>query len=147
MGASYIHSNKNEGCFINISVEKMDELYIDKKNLCFIKIDVEGFESKVLKGAKKTISAHYPIIVLEQHKIDFSENETESILLLKEMGYKFCWHQKGFYSKNKFFRIISYIKELFFGGTHTMVTDERVPTENHSMLIAVPPRFQKKLNF
>lgn len=36
------------------------------KQVDFIKIDVEGYESMVLKGAMKTIRDHHPVIVLEQ---------------------------------------------------------------------------------
>ena len=34
----------------------------------FIKIDVEGFEGKVLQGADKTIRSHRPVIMIELHK-------------------------------------------------------------------------------
>ena len=34
----------------------------------FIKIDVEGFEGKVLQGADKTIRSHSPVIMIELHK-------------------------------------------------------------------------------
>ena len=37
------------------------------KNVTFIKIDVEGYELEVLKGAKKTIEESYPDILVETH--------------------------------------------------------------------------------
>lgn len=47
----------------DIRVIPLDNL--DLENVSFIKMDVEGFERNVLKGAKKTILRNRPVIVLE----------------------------------------------------------------------------------
>ena len=49
----------------------------------FIKIDVEGWEPKVLRGAKKTIDRCNPVICVEINKGDH-----ESQWLLESWGYE-----------------------------------------------------------
>lgn len=54
-----------------------------------IKIDVEGMEIDVLRGATETIKAHRPLIYMEcQHD---TEGEA-SLRLLKSLGYDVWWH-------------------------------------------------------
>lgn len=58
---------------------------LDTLNLSpsFIKIDVEGYEVQVLKGAAKTIKEHRPILAIE-----VAENEAAINAMMREMGYK-----------------------------------------------------------
>lgn len=50
-----------------IVIRQLDEVVnsLTLQKIDFIKIDVEGFEGNVLRGAAKTLSAHKPIVVLE----------------------------------------------------------------------------------
>ena len=52
-----------------VSIETIDDLVKNKKILPpdLLKIDVEGAEQLVLVGAKQTITAHHPIIIVEFH--------------------------------------------------------------------------------
>lgn len=54
-------TGNSNGETINIKI--LDEMNLD--NIKFIKIDVEGYEYNVLKGAKKTIEKSRPIIIIE----------------------------------------------------------------------------------
>ncbi|WP_345815730.1 FkbM family methyltransferase [Paraburkholderia sp. PREW-6R] len=150
MGASSIVADGNEVATdvtcIDVQVERLDDRDFQEKGPCFIKMDVEGFEPKVLRGALRTISRHWPLIVLEQHESDFKDGHSESISILRDLGYKFCWHQSGVGSRNTFVRRIFNFKEMFAGRTHKVVTADFVPPANYSMLIAVPPRFQNLLH-
>jgi len=52
------------------------------ENIDYIKIDVDGFETKVLQGSIKTLEKYSPLLVLEQEKGD-----TEAIEFCKGLGY------------------------------------------------------------
>ncbi len=65
----------------------------------FIKLDVEGFESKVLKGGTKTIDRCRPVIYLEN---DRAEKSANLIQLLFEMGYRLWWHRPPLFNPDNF---------------------------------------------
>lgn len=54
-----------------------------------LKIDVEGFEPQVLRGARETIARCRPILYVEN---DRAEHQQEIISLIDEMGYHQYWH-------------------------------------------------------
>lgn len=61
----------------------------------FIKIDTEGFESAVLRGAEKTLRKHHPQIFLEVHGQTMREkrdNATEIVQLASSFGYTHLLH-------------------------------------------------------
>lgn len=72
--------------------EEVAMITVDSLNLpaChLIKIDVEGMEIDVLRGAAKTIKAHRPLIYMECQPDARSKS---SLKLLKSMGYATWWH-------------------------------------------------------
>lgn len=61
----------------------------------FIKIDTEGFEAQVIRGAAETLQAHHPELFLEVHGQTIAEkktNATEIVSLLRELGYGSITH-------------------------------------------------------
>lgn len=66
---------------------KLDDNHFDKLNL--IKIDVEGMEINVLKGAKKTLKEHRPILYVENDRKNNSENLLTEIF---SHEYECYWH-------------------------------------------------------
>ena len=74
-----------------INVKTLDEIFINKKIFnIFLKIDVEGFELNVLKGAKKTISKKVKFILIERHFFQlYKDNSPEKVhLFLKKNNFK-----------------------------------------------------------
>lgn len=61
----------------HVSVITIDSL--DLKECHFIKVDVEGMEENVLRGAQKTISKYCPIIYVENNRPNKSESLTKFI--------------------------------------------------------------------
>ena len=76
--------NENSGNFVK-SV-KLDELIFNKFNVKpdIIKIDVEGFEYDVLKGAEEVLKQYSPRIIIETHSKELREKCHE---FLSEKGY------------------------------------------------------------
>ncbi len=55
----------------------------------FMKVDVEGMEAAVLRGARATVARHRPVLYVE------NDREAQSpglIALLLELGYRCYWH-------------------------------------------------------
>jgi len=72
---------------------KLDD-YLNKhhKAVDFIKLDVDGYELKILKGAKESLDKYSPIIIMElcpQCLLRCGDSVEDLIIYLSEMGYKF----------------------------------------------------------
>lgn len=65
----------------------------------FLKIDVEGWETKVLKGSASMIRERQPALYIEN---DRQENSGELLGLISSLGYKAYWHKTNFYRKENF---------------------------------------------
>ena len=83
----------------------------EKINNLFLKVDVEGFELNVLKGAKKLISSKVKYILIERQFYqlyeDYSPDQVELFLkendfrLLKKFTYPLLHFQDNLYVKKK----------------------------------------------
>ena len=82
------HKYKSENSEKGLSSTTLDEIINEKKNtnIGLIHIDVEGFELKVIKGAKKIIERDKPVLTFEQH---ISNEDTNQVFeYLKNFGYR-----------------------------------------------------------
>jgi FkbM family methyltransferase len=84
-------NNLPGGGTINVSVHKLDSLNL--KNVGVIKIDTEGYEIPILRGAKETITKFKPRLVIEVHKStgkaasSYTEELKRIETILDGMGY------------------------------------------------------------
>jgi len=60
-----------------------------RRQLRLMKIDVEGMEAAVLKGAEGTISRCRPVLYVEN---EFADRSPELLSILQEFGYDCYWH-------------------------------------------------------
>jgi FkbM family methyltransferase len=75
---------------IEVSVKRVDQLIEDFniKQVDFLRMDVEGYESYILKGATLLLNRFKPMIQLELHFDTLGQNKTEIILEdFKNIGY------------------------------------------------------------
>ncbi len=81
------HSLYGKGKCIKIRARKLDDILKERKinDVNLIKIDVEGAEFEVIKGAAKTISMQKPMIIFESLE---EERASKITKFLKKEGYK-----------------------------------------------------------
>lgn len=100
---------QEEGNFGGISVNMSEtgepvrlmplDSFIKLPRLKLIKIDVEGYERKVLEGAEKTIRQHRPFLYLENDRKEKSEGLIRKIF---DLGYRAYWHMPRLYNPQNF---------------------------------------------
>ena len=66
---------------MKVNIETLDSFNL--KEIDFIKLDVEGYEEKILKGSKNTILKYKPTVVIEQNKDNFDAKK-----LIETWGYR-----------------------------------------------------------
>ena len=69
------------------------------KRCKLIKVDVEGMEIDVIKGASKTIRKHKPLLYVEN---DRAENSVTLVRLIKSFGYQVWDHKPPLYNPDNF---------------------------------------------
>lgn len=144
-GSSILIGDKRNNNVVPIEIETLDEAAIDTTDLCFVKIDVEGFEPQVIRGGANTLRLRQPVVVLEQHAGEFVEGTSPALSLLASLGYRFCWQDNPPMARTWLGRRVDELRHMAFGVQQRVITGTTVPATNHSMLIAVPERFQAAL--
>lgn len=71
-----------------VPIIRLDDVY-DRDRLKLIKIDVEGMELEVLRGASRLLRDFRPVLYIEN---EFAENSPELVRFVMESGYVSWWH-------------------------------------------------------
>jgi len=91
--------SQNFGEFIEEEVEvvKLDDFLMQNKvpKIDFIKIDVEGYELKVLEGAKETIKKYLPVIVVAVYHEPSDKVKIPQLILSINPNYKYKLNKIG----------------------------------------------------
>jgi len=88
----------SENGYLPVPVKSIDSFNFE--NVSLIKIDVEGFEDKVLLGAHETIKRCKPILYIENDR-----PHIQAILpgMLEELGYTFTQHNPPLFTPDNYF--------------------------------------------
>lgn len=71
----------------------------DLKHCNFLKIDVEGMEEQVLRGAVKIIERFRPVMYVENDK---QEKSADLVRYIDSLNYNMYWHKPFYFSPNNF---------------------------------------------
>jgi FkbM family methyltransferase len=82
-----------------VSVWRLDDLELPSCRL--IKVDVEGMELQVLRGAAGMIGRHQPILYVEN---DRPHNSLELERYIESLGYEMYWHLPALFNPNNYDR-------------------------------------------
>jgi len=86
---------------VHVPCVRLDDM-TEGQQVGLIKIDVEGFELNVLKGATAVIQRCRPIIYLENDRVDHSRSLIE---WLWATGFKVWWHAPRLFNPNNYFGV------------------------------------------
>jgi hypothetical protein len=81
-----------------INVMRADSFALPRCRL--IKIDVEGMELQVLKGATGLLERHHPIVYVEN---DRPQHADALVRWIHALGYRLYWHRPPLYNPQNFF--------------------------------------------
>jgi FkbM family methyltransferase len=93
---------------IRVPCVRVDEMVEDER-VGLLKIDVEGFERKVLEGAAATIRRCRPLLYVENDRVDHSRDLIE---WLWAAGYRLWWHMPFLFNPKNYFGA----SENLYGG-------------------------------
>lgn len=88
-GADYVVEQAATGAS-EIELRRLDELSFTRE-VSFVKLDVEGYESAVLEGGRRCVSRHRPLLILERNDPALARAGTSWYELerrLRELGYR-----------------------------------------------------------
>lgn len=74
--------------------------YLEVASLRLMKIDVEGMESAVVRGARRALARFKPVLYVENDRVDASP---ELLALLMELGYQAYWHFPAYVGAENYF--------------------------------------------
>jgi len=86
---------EEESASVEVPVRKLDDYHFT--DVSFIKIDVEGYESKVIEGGRETLLREKPIIFVEIEQKHLEDKNIEEVFEeIKSLGYEgnFFWRDK-----------------------------------------------------
>ncbi len=97
-GGTRIHATSNNGKKVNVSTIDFYTEEHGLKKLDLIKIDVEGFEMKVLHGAKKVLQKFKPLLFIEVNDNNLKEQGNSAASLIEflfKIGYTNIEHSEN----------------------------------------------------
>jgi FkbM family methyltransferase len=129
-----------------IVLKRLDSVSEVSGEVKLIKIDVEGHELSVLKGAYDVITRNKPVILFEQHPIDFDGDESRVINLLKNYGYsKFITVMKYPRAPNELNNLLRWmyaiVGRVIFGSRMKVIVESKPRPGFYSFIAAVPDSF------
>lgn len=143
MGASKIESDeiKLSSCQnIRVKVQKADNIQcLQNEKISLVKIDVEGHEVNVLKGARNIIQHNKPAIIFEQGAAEIVNGSSRTIDYLAGLGYEFYTIRKRFYFGENFFgKLSTIILSSIFGFQLSLVATTFFKKKFQPMILALP---------
>lgn len=95
-----------------VGMRTVDDI-VGERKVHMLRITVEGMEADVLRGAKRMLRKHRPLVHVENDRQDKSE---ALIKLLFQYGYRCFWHMTNLFNAMNFFEQ----KDNIYGNTPSL---------------------------
>lgn len=128
-----------EGQAVACELQRLDDLpELTGQRVALVKIDVEGHEAAVLRGARAMLERDRPVVVFEQTAEDITDGCSSAMAVLREAGYGRWWTLEV--QPSGPWRWLNLVRRLLFGEVHRFVECDRLERRFHSMVVALPGR-------
>ena len=124
---------------VDVEVGVVDAMAGSFGPVSFIKIDVEGFEPQVLRGARQLLTEQHPVIAFEQNPPAFADGRSETAEFLQSLGYRLCVMTKRNVGHGLLGQLRSVVAKLASGIEYDIVEVDRLAPGHYPMIIAVWP--------
>jgi FkbM family methyltransferase len=122
----------------DVIVERLDDLASGLGDVALIKIDVEGFEASVLRGALETLQRSQPIVVFEQNVGAFVNGRSEAAELLQQAGYVLCVLSKRNVGHGTVSQVFGALRKVLDGIQYDIIPVNALQPDHYSMIVALP---------
>lgn len=138
IGMATLHASAGlGGAAVDCELRRLDGLdLLAQRRVAMIKIDVEGHELAVLRGAAALLARDRPVVVFEQTPGDIDGGTSPAIELLRRAGYARFWTIEHHPASR--WRGLNLLRRVLFGERLRMVECTRFETRFHSMIVALP---------
>ena len=143
MGGTYIELDVENGrCDQQpVSLGTLDKFVEGRglSDIALIKIDTEGFEARILRGAQNVLAKHRPIILFELSPGDFdAQGVSEVVNILKDQGYRFVTVERNFQlGPSRIGRYTGFLMRTLFREQYLLREITRFQPKFYQMIVAV----------
>lgn len=135
IGMATLHGGA--GAAVDCELRRLDGLdLLGGQRVSLIKIDVEGHEAAVLRGASALLARDRPVVVFEQAAAELEGGSSASIELLRQHGYRRFWTFERTPAAR--WRWLGLLRRLLFGDVVRLVECSVFEKRFHSMIVALP---------
>ncbi|WP_298832117.1 FkbM family methyltransferase [uncultured Piscinibacter sp.] len=135
LGMATLHGGA--GAVVDCELRRLDGLdLLDGQRVALIKIDVEGHEAAVLRGAATLLARDRPVVVFEQTAAEIEGGSSAAIELLRQHGYRHFWTFERTPAAR--WRWLGLLRRLAFGEVVRLVECSVFEKRFHSMIVALP---------
>ncbi len=122
-----------------VDVVRLDDLQEQFGQVALIKIDVEGFEPEVLRGATDLLRSQKPVVLFEQNRAAFRNGRSEAASLLTDAGYVLCILTKRHISRGPIGQFVNTLRKSIGGIRYDVCRVETLVPDDYALIIAVDP--------
>jgi FkbM family methyltransferase len=136
-----------EGAAERVRLRRLDGVEEMEGDIKLIKIDVEGHEPAVLRGAEALIRRHQPIVVFELGPLEFAQGVPSAFGILKGYGYKHFatirrYPRLGPRWPARLRIVVDAFLRALVGEEMRVVVEEELTPDFYHMVVAIPDWFK-----
>jgi FkbM family methyltransferase len=140
LGMASLHSRTPSSSDSTVACElrRLDSwAEVQGRRVSLMKIDVEGHELAVLRGARELLARDRPVVVFEQAANEIHQGRSATMDLLRDAGYTRWWTTQPLPQPGRF-RPLNLLRRVLQGDGWQMLECSRLAPRFHSMVVALP---------